>query len=159
MRRAHEPTVGETYSRSPIALGNGAFTPDGRLVVSHHPIFETAARVSIFIDAATLAPFPNAAWNRPAGCSNERLDAVLGVRSDAHGRIWMLDMGTRSSVSPKMVVWDCVLDRLDRIVTLPPTALVACSEPNDFVIDERRAARSTSPTRRRAWAATAPAPR
>lgn len=132
--------VGEVYARSPLPLGNGTFAPDGRLVVSHHPLYETAERVSVFTGPKTLAPFPNAIWNTPRGDSEDWLDAVLGLHTDARGCIWLLDMGTRSHVTPKFVIWDCRSDTLSRVIRLPPSVLTPHSEPNDFAIDEQRGA-------------------
>lgn len=130
----------EVYARSPIPLGNGTFTPDGRLVVSHHPMYKTAERVSVFTAPDALAPFPNTEWNTPREGSEDWLDAVLGLRTDTSGRVWLLDMGTRSNITPKFVVWDCHADKLARVLALPPSALNAYSEPNDFAIDERHGA-------------------
>lgn len=128
------------YAQSPIPLGNGTFTPDGRLVVSHHPMYKTPERVSVFTSSDTLVPFPNADWNTPRAGSEEWLDAVLGLRTDTAGRIWLLDMGTRSNITPKFVIWDCHADALARVLRLPQSVLNSHSEPNDFVIDERHGA-------------------
>ncbi|HRO15290.1 MAG TPA: L-dopachrome tautomerase-related protein [Paracoccus sp. (in: a-proteobacteria)] len=138
MTEATRAITGEIHAQSPVPLGNGTFTPDGRLIVSHHPSYETDERVSVFTGSDTLAPFPNVDWNTPREDSEDWLDAVLGIRTDSQGRVWMLDMGTRSSIAPKFVVWDCKADRLDRVLRLSSSALVSCSEPNDFVLDERR---------------------
>jgi hypothetical protein len=126
----------EVYVRSPLPLGNGTFTPDGRLVVSHHPLYETPERVSVFTGSTTLAPFPNAMWNTPRDDSEDWLDAVLGLRTDTRGCVWLLDMGTRSGITPKLVVWDCRSDTLSRVIRLPASVLTPHSEPNDFAIDE-----------------------
>ena len=126
------------YATSDTPLGNGAFTADGRLVVSHHPMYGTPYRVSVFALDGSLSPFPNLRWNTPEGDPSRWLDAVLGLRDDRHGRIWLADMGTRSGSPPKFVVWDTVADALDRVIPIPPEALTPFSEPNDFVIDHAR---------------------
>lgn len=126
------------FATSDTPLGNGAFTADGRLVVSHHPMYDTPHRVSVFAADGSLSPFPNLRWNTPEGDPSRWLDAVLGLRDDVHGRIWLADMGTRSGSPPKFVVWDTVADVLDRIIPIPAGALTEFSEPNDFVIDEGR---------------------
>lgn len=130
----------EVYARSPLPLGNGTFTADGRLVVSHHPMYSTERRVSMFVTRDSLAPFPNAEWNAPRGDPARRLDAVLGLRTDSAGRVWLLDMGTRSKVPSRFVIWDTVADRLARVMELPADVLVPESEPNDFAIDEQHGA-------------------
>ena len=85
---SHPPLAGgELYAQSPIPLGNGTFTPDGCLVVSHHPMYETPERVSVFTGPLTLASFPNEAWNTPRGGSDDWLDAVLGLRTGARSQV------------------------------------------------------------------------
>ncbi|MCA1654763.1 MAG: L-dopachrome tautomerase-related protein [Sphingomicrobium sp.] len=126
------------YATSDTPLGNGAFTADGRLVVSHHPMYGTPHRVSIFVADGLLSPFPNLAWNTPGDDPMAYLDAVLGLRSDSHGRIWLADMGTRSSIQAKFVIWDTNADTLWRVIALPAEVTTPYSEPNDFVIDEAR---------------------
>ena len=128
----------EVYATADMPLGNGAFAADGRLVVSHHPMYGTDVRVSIFRPEGDLEPFPNLAWNTPRKGDEDWLDAVLGLHDDGNGRVWLMDMGTRSGITPKMVVWDTANDRLDRVVTLPPHAVNRHSEPNDFVVDTVR---------------------
>lgn len=126
------------FATSHLPLGNGAFTADGKLVVSHHPMYATERRVSIFVDDGVLDPYPNLAWNKPNADPLKFLDAVLGVRSDSQGRIWLADMGTRSKIQPKFVVWDSKADALWRVIAIPTEVTTPFSEPNDFVIDEAR---------------------
>lgn len=138
MNAAAETGGVTVYAMTDTPLGNGAFTADGRLVVSHHPMFATPHRVSVFDRDGSLEPFPNLAWNTPRDGDEQWLDAVLGLHDDSRGRIWMADMGTRSDVAPKLVVWDTRIDRLWRVIALPPAVLTPHSEPNDFVVDEAR---------------------
>ncbi len=134
------PTIGDAtiYLTTDTPLGNGAFTSDGRLVVSHHPMYGTPHRVSIFQADGSLAPYPNLAWNTPRKGDEAWLDAVLGLHDDSQGRIWMADMGTRSNIQAKFVVWDTRADALWRVIPIPPEVLTPWSEPNDFVVDEAR---------------------
>ena len=134
--------LAEVAERLPLPLGNPAFTRDGRLFVSHHPMFETATRVSEVVAPGELRPFPDAHWNDPAASADQRLDSVLGLRSDAEDRLWLLDMGSRGGTPPRFVVWDTRgsaggTGRLDRILPITPGALSRHSEPNDFVLDAR----------------------
>lgn len=126
------------YATTDIPLGNGAFTADGRLVVSHHPMYGTPHRVSIFNADGSLSPYPNLAWNTPREDTSTYLDAVLGLHDDSEGRIWLSDMGTRSDIQPKLVVWDTVADTHWRTIPLPPEVTTPYSEPNDFVVDAVR---------------------
>ncbi|QXQ07332.1 hypothetical protein KX816_04695 [Sphingosinicellaceae bacterium] len=126
------------YAATDTPLGNGAFTADGRLVVSHHPMYATRHRVSVFLPDGSLAPFPNLGWNTPNDDPMTWLDAVLGLHDDAEGRIWLADMGTRSNIQPKLVVWDTRRDALWKVIPLPTAVLTPFSEPNDFVVDAPR---------------------
>ncbi len=126
------------YATTDTPLGNGAFTADGRLVVSHHPMYLTPHRVSVFEPNGSLAPFPNLQWNTPTGDPAGWLDAVLGLHDDSQGRIWLADMGTRSRIPAKFVVWDTRADALWRTLLIPAEVLTPFSEPNDFVVDEAR---------------------
>ncbi len=133
----------EIAARLDQPLGNPVFTPDGRLFVTHHPMFETPVRVSEVVDGA-LRPFPNAGWNGTEPPPGARLDAVLGIRCDADGVVWMLDMGSRGDVPPKFVMWDTRADggagKLAGTLPITPAALGRYSEPNDFVLDSRNGA-------------------
>lgn len=127
----------EITARLALPLGNATFTPDGRVIVSHHPMFETAVRVSELTSPTTLKPFPSEAWNTPKARTEDYLSNVLGVRSDDKGVVWMLDMGYRTGITPKLVAWNTREDRLERIIPLPEPATRKSSEPNDFVIDPK----------------------
>ncbi len=130
----------EIAARLPTPLGNATFTEDGRIVVTHHPLFETAVRVSEVTSPTTLKPFPNELWNTPRPDTEDYFANVLGVRTDANGVVWLLDMGYRTDITPKLVAWNMREDRLERIVKLPEPATHINSEPNDFVIDEKHGA-------------------
>lgn len=131
-------TAAEIYAVTDTPLGNGCFHHDGRLIVSSHPMYATDIRVSIFRPDGGLDPFPDLAWNTPRDGDEDWLDAVLGLRNDEDGRVWLMDMGTRSNITPKLVIWDTQADRLERVIPLPPHAVDRHSEPNDFVIDPVR---------------------
>lgn len=134
------PAMAEVAHRFDLPLGNPTFTPEGRLVVTHHPMFETETRVSEMVAPDMMRPFPNARWNSQEPPQSERLDAVLGIRADGEGKVWMLDMGSRSQIPPKFVIWDTRADSLYRVVPITPSALGRHSEPNDFVLDSRNGA-------------------
>ena len=131
------PAQAETSHRLSIPLGNPVFTSSGRLFVSHHPMFETPERVSEILPGDQLRPFPDLRWNSAEGPSETRLDAVLGIRAMGD-QVWMLDMGSRSQVPPKLMVWDTASNRPERTLLINPAALRRTSEPNDFVLDPTR---------------------
>lgn len=128
----------ETFATVDAAVGNIAFTPQGELVYSCHPFFAPKIRVAKY-DAATKtsAPFPNPEWNTPRDSDDHYLSNVLGIRNDANGIIWMIDMGQRNPVTPKIVGWNTHSDQLERMYYLPETALAKTSQPNDMVVDTK----------------------
>lgn len=131
----------EVVARLPQSVGNVTFTPDGRMIFSHHPFFDPSIRVAELDATGTSArPFPNLEWNTPKAGTDEYLDAVLGVRGDEAGVVWMLDMGTRAKVTPKLVGWNTRANRLERIYRIPSPASLEISQHNDFVVDRRHGA-------------------
>ncbi|TWT54022.1 Major royal jelly protein [Rubripirellula amarantea] len=129
----------ELFAQLDQAVGNIAFTHDGTLVLSHHPFFKPNVRVATYDATANkVVPFPNMQWNTPRDDNDWYLDDVLGVRNDSNGMVWMLDMGTRNNIIPKLVAWDTQKNKLHRIVYVPPPASLSISQLNDFVIDQKR---------------------
>jgi quercetin dioxygenase-like cupin family protein len=126
----------EIYAEVKEAVGNIAFTPQGELVYSNHPFFNPKIRVMKY-DAKSKqsSPFPNLEWNSPRNTDDHYLSNVLGIRNDANGIIWMLDMGQRNVITPKIVGWNTRTDKLERILYLPASSLVKESQPNDMVVD------------------------
>lgn len=128
----------EIYAELPQAVGNIAYTLDDELVFSHHPFYNPEIRVAILnADRKSYTPFPNLDWNTPKDDTEDFLDTVLGVRSDKDGIVWMLDMGNRSGITPKLVGWNTLTDTLERIYYIPSPASIPESQHNDFVIDKK----------------------
>ncbi|UUW08768.1 major royal jelly family protein [Flavobacterium plurextorum] len=126
----------EVYAAVDQAAGNIAFTAQGDLVYSHHPFFKPHYRVvSYNSDTKSVSPFPNLSWNTPRISDDHYLSNVLGIRDDSNGVIWMLDMGQRDPVTPKIVGWNTLTNQLERIYYLPVTVLKPTSQPNDMVVD------------------------
>ncbi|WP_075340800.1 SMP-30/gluconolactonase/LRE family protein [Tenacibaculum agarivorans] len=120
------------------AVGNITFTTKGNLVYSHHPFFEPENRVMLYDkESKTHRPFPNKVWNTPRTTDDHYLSNVLGIRNDIHGNIWMLDMGMRNNITPKIVGWNMKNNSLERIYYLPETTVVKTSQPNDMVVDSK----------------------
>lgn len=112
--------------------GNIAVTPDGRLIISQHPLYRPDIRVIELLPDGRVVPFPNAEW---AGARNEAdigLDAVLGIQADTQGIVWMLDNGRRSS---RLVAWDTRTDALHQIIEVGEPARVRRSFFNDIAVD------------------------
>lgn len=128
----------EVFATVEQSVGNIAFTAKGDLVYSHHPFFNPKFRV-VKYDAKTktTTPFPNEEWNTPRETDDHYLSNVLGIRNDKNGIVWLLDMGQRNPVTPKIVGWNTITDKLERIYYLPETSVVPTSQPNDMVVDTK----------------------
>jgi hypothetical protein len=127
----------EIFARLPQSVGNVAFTPDNQVIFSHHPFYSPDVRVAQLTSATTFAPFPNADWNTPREGSDQYLDNVLGLRSDESGVVWMIDMGFRTHITPKLVGWNTHVNRLERIYYMPQPVTRSGSQPQDIVIDHK----------------------
>ncbi len=135
-QQGDKAVTAELFASVPQSVGNITFTPDNRVIYSHHPFFSPEMRVvELNPDRKSFKPFPNAAWNTPKQGTDQYLDSVLGLRGDENGIIWMLDMGQRTPLTPKIVGWDTKANRLHRIYYLPAPASLSESQHNDFVVD------------------------
>lgn len=135
-QKAPEPVKAEIFAELPQAVGNITFTPDKRVIFSHHPFFSPEIRVAeLNPDRKSFKPFPDANWNTPRPGTDRYLDSVLGLRGDENGVIWLMDMGQRTPLTPKLVGWDSKRNRLHRIYYIPAPASLPESQHNDFVVD------------------------
>src|SRR6195952_5067905 len=100
-----KPVPAEIFAKLPQSVGNIAFTPDNQLIFSHHPFYSPDVRVARLTSPTTFEPFPNAEWNTPKKGTDQYLDNVLGLRSDESGVVWIIDMGFRTQITPKLVGW------------------------------------------------------
>lgn len=116
--------------------GNVTVTRSGKIVISQHQFYEPRFSVVLLSPDSSTAPFPNHEVNDRGHAGGVTLDSVLGIRS-ADGVVWMLDNGMRSRTTPKLVAWDTTLDRLSRVIYLPPAVAPQDSFVNDFTIDRR----------------------
>jgi len=114
------------------APGNIAVLPSGRIILSLHQFHEPELRVVELHEDGSLTPFPNEWWATPPDESGIGLQAVLGIRADGRGRVWMLDNG---SDVPRLVVWGTRADRLERFLPIPPPASRPGSFHNDLAVD------------------------
>lgn len=112
--------------------GNIAVTPDGRIIFSQHQFYAPEFRVMELRPDGGVAPWPTEAWSRAPGADGIGLNAVLGLRSDPRGIVWMLDNG---GDVPKVVAWNSRTDALERVIHIPPPATRPGSLHNDLAVD------------------------
>ena len=134
------PVPAEIVGRLPHSVGNVTFTPDKRIIYSQHPFFKPDIRVVEITSASTFKPFPDLAWNTPRPGTDQYFDSVLGLRGDENGIIWILDMGTRIGLTPKIVAWNSKRNALERIYYIPAPASIPESQLNDLVVDNKHGA-------------------
>ena len=127
----------EIFARLPQSVGNVAFTPDNQVIFSHHPFYNPDVRVAKLTSPTTFEPFPNSDWNTPRKGDDQYLDNVLGLRSDEDGVVWIIDMGFRTHITPKLVGWNTRANRLERIYYMPEPVTRPGSQPQDIVIDHK----------------------
>ena len=132
-----KPVPSEIVARLPQSVGNIAFTPDNQLIFSHHPFYAPDIRVARLTSPTTFEPFPSLEWNTPRKGSDQYLDNVLGLRSDENGIVWIIDMGFRTHITPKLVGWNTRSNKLERIYYMPEPATRPGSQPQDIVIDHK----------------------
>ena len=112
--------------------GSIAVTPQGRIIISKHQYYGPEYRVVELHADGSTTPFPNEAWSRAPGADGVGLNAVLGLRSDPRGVVWMLDNG---GDVPNVVAWNTEDDRLERVIHIPAPATRPGSLHNDLAVD------------------------
>lgn len=100
--------------------GNITLAAGDRGFASLHQFYKPAMRVVAFQGDGSLMPFPTPGLSDGTTATAVSLDSVLGLMADRQGRVWLLDNGMRSGVTPKLVGWDIKRDRLARVIHLPP---------------------------------------
>ena len=118
--------------------GNLAITPDGRIILSQHQFYGPDFRVVELLPDGSTVPFPSPRWAGAPDESGIGMTAVLGIRAQWDGVVWMLDNGGAGTALPKLVGWDTVADRLHRVIHIPPPATHDNSFHNDFALDVAR---------------------
>src|SRR4028118_1652410 len=135
----------EVVARLDDRPGNPALTPDGRLIVSLHPFpygEPSPYHVVEVMEDGSTQPFPNEEWSTAPDEEGVGLSAVIGVRADRRGGVWLMGLGggavVRSAVRgvrrdrrgvvlimdmggelpPKLGAWDTRRDELHRLITI-----------------------------------------
>jgi sugar lactone lactonase YvrE len=130
-----------TFADTP---GNVAVTPQGRVFVSMHPFGGAKSRVVEVLPEGGVRPYPTPGWSGPVRSNGVGIQSIIGIRSDAEGILWMLDMGTANEgeggTPPKLVAWDTKTDRLVRVIHIPAPASHPKSFLQDFAIDPKNEA-------------------
>ena len=117
--------------------GNITVTPDGRIIITQHPLDAPELRVVELLPDGRKVPFPNPALASAPDADGVGIAATIGIASDTRGVVWILDMGGETS-PPRIVAWNTRKDALHAMIAIPPDVLQPDSFLQDFALDEKR---------------------
>ncbi|WP_454659146.1 SMP-30/gluconolactonase/LRE family protein [Bosea beijingensis] len=125
-----QPPVAEVVATMDARPGNPAITPDGRKILSVHPLDHPKTKmVELGSDGGTRV-YPSAEF---AAGEDATLKAVIAIRIADDGTAWILDLGAR-----KLHAWDTKAERLVRTIDIPSEVLRPASFLQDFALDQKR---------------------
>lgn len=128
----------EIFATFPVERpGNPTVMPDGRVLVSVSAVIAPDISVRAVAEDGAHPAYPNETWASKPGADGRGMSAVIGIRTDLQGIVWILDMGGPGQ-QPRLIAWNDREDRLHRLIVLPQNVLRPSSFTQDFVIDWRR---------------------
>jgi sugar lactone lactonase YvrE len=110
--------------------GNPAVGPDGRILVSVHPLDHPGTRIVELGPDGAARPYPEAPL---VSGSEAEIKAVIAIRIDDDGIAWILDLSAHA-----LIAWDLKAERLVRTLVIPDDVLVPTSFLQDFALDQKR---------------------
>ena len=122
-----QATVVATMTERP---GNPSVTPDGRLLLSVHPLDHPTTKVIELSVAGNQTPYPTMKY---AQGENSQFKAVIAIRTDDNGVAWILDLATHSITG-----WDTRNEALVKTIKIPASVLKPTSFLQDFALDQKR---------------------
>jgi sugar lactone lactonase YvrE len=122
--------VAEVVATLDARPGNPAITPDGRKILSVHPLDHPKIKMVEVTPEGGTRVYPSAAFS--AG-ENATLKAVIAIRVADDGTAWILDLGAK-----KLYAWDTKAERLVRTLDIPAEVLRPASFLQDFALDQKR---------------------
>lgn len=117
--------------------GNITVTPDGRVIVTQHPLDAPALRVVEILEDGSTKPFPNEDWADGPEKGDVGIASTIGIAADTKGNVWVLDMGSEAS-KPQLVAWNAETGKLHKRLEIPASAVTPISFLQDFALDEKR---------------------
>jgi sugar lactone lactonase YvrE len=117
--------------------GNITVTPDNRVIITQQPLDGPTLRIVEVLEDGTKVPFPTQDWADGPETGEVGIAGSIGIKSDANGIVWILDMGGADS-APKLVGWDTKADALHKIIDIPSDVVTPISFLQDFALDEKR---------------------
>lgn len=115
--------------------GNIAISKEGRIFLSVHSFYPSEFRLVELLDNGKTAPYPSPDWARtPEGENAPGLQNVLGLNTDGHGTLWVLDNAGDSHVG-RLVAFDLAKNQVKRVIYLPEPITREDSFLNDLAVD------------------------
>lgn len=123
--------VETVFSSQDVRPGNLALTANGRLFVSMNPLVSPPTKVFELNSNGknSAVGYPNVEY---ATGDDSVFKAVIGIRADSKGNLYLLDMGVK-----QFVIWDTKADKLVKQIPLPKDVVVSTSFLQDFIVDEK----------------------
>lgn len=115
--------------------GNITVTPDNRVIITQQPLDGPTLRVVEVMADGTKLPFPTQDWADGPETGEVGIAGTIGIKSDADGVVWILDMGGEAS-GPKLVAWDTQANALHKTIDIPADVVMPTSFLQDFALDE-----------------------
>jgi sugar lactone lactonase YvrE len=141
---ANDTVPAEVYAQTDGAVGGITYTQNKRFIFSYHPFYNPKVKVGELLKSGDVVPFPNAQMQTPYKSDGSLknpanyLNWVLGVRADGRGNVWILDSGqAQPRITPKLIAWDVLNNKLNKIIYLPSPISVAQSQLNDLAISSK----------------------
>ena len=125
------PAVAFELAQAP---GNLTITPEGRRVTSLHQFYAPVRVLAEVTGGGRLTNFPVPG----EGALQAGLTAVLGIRSDTAGVLWMLDNGNAGKAPSKIVAYDTRAGSVQRTIALAAPVVDTNSFINDLAFDYQR---------------------
>ena len=126
---AEQPTA-EIVATFKVRPGNPSITPDGRILMSIHPLTNPTVNIVEMLPGGALKTYPNDAFS--AG-KNAKVKALIGIRTDDKGVAWILDLAAR-----RLIGWDTRAEKQVAEFAIPADVLRPHSFLQDFALDQKR---------------------
>jgi sugar lactone lactonase YvrE len=125
-----------TFDKPPAGV---AILPDGRVIMSFSPLGGPDFSVVEVLPGGGTRPYPTERWSSQPQDDGVGVAGVIGLRAEANGILWMLDIGS-PTVVPKLVGWDTRRNLLARVIYLPTPVTAPNSFHQDLAVDPRHEA-------------------
>ena len=120
-----------------IRPANLTVTPQGRIIVSMHPLDNAPIRMMEVTRDGSQIPFPTLDWADGPENGEVGFSSNVAVDTAPDGMWWMLDMGGELQ-GPQLVSWDTVNNQLGKVIALPESAYLDFSFLQDMALDDKR---------------------